>query len=623
MGCQESKTAGQPVSRTAAGTLLGLQQLSTDAARCKSTSVPWSYLTKSLEIQTPLAQRKTSSEVALCFEGGGLKALTVYAGLTTAMLAAGKKYKGHSPKLGDSGLYDRFGHISSVSGGTWFAASLIYSEHFARLIDNMASMHDKAGAQFDEGWTQRWRKQSSGQSTILPKLEDLIREVHSNFGEKAEMTLMTLAELRHFFNEEKHMHARFSWTSLTEELLECTADLPPALQAGSKHVMPWSRDKLWLVNHVVVTPTDGSYMKLPPFEAVPVRAHMFQTFGIGGASYTLDGSGAEAVNKYPLFLPAAFAVKLGSGPSQCGPCFYSVVNALPPLQYKGTVINHCVSKTSSACSYTSADSSFDQPEHVGKMPVSGLSSASSAAGAWVHCLPATVVSFVQGASGGQFMPFVSTAAESGQAFGHAQDLVDMAYAEGPTQKHIDALAKAGVCGLGDAGFVDSTGVAGAIARGAREVVVFLSDNKPKGLTQLFEGRDSTTTTNIVSTINIAFGDDRLTVFSQPTATQVMEAYESNAHNREGLFFEALKIKNAKHVLAVKVGSITCTTADAKWYGIIPGQTIKVHVVSIETNVQIFFEDFFLYDEVVQEIVNCIMDDANASVVSDIVLPMFL
>merc|ERR1712146_751657 len=76
-----------------------------------------------------------------------------------------------------------------------------------------------------------------------------------------------------------------------------------------------------------------------------------------------------------------------------------------------------------------------------------------------------------------------------------------------------------------------------------------------------------------------------------------------------------EVSNANHVLAVKVGSITCTTADAKWYGIAPGETVKVHVICVETNAKIFFEDFFIYNDVVQEIVDCIMSDANASVVS--------
>jgi hypothetical protein len=201
-------------------------------------------------------------------------------------------------------------------------------------------------------------------------------------------------------------------------------------------------------------------------------------------------------------------------------------------------------------------------------------------------------------------------------------MINHAHVDGPFQESVDALAKAHVHGLADAGFVDSTGVAGAIARGATEVVVFMSDEKPKGLTQLFQGRDRATTTNMVSTVSNLFGDDNLTVFSKPTANEVMSAYEDEGLNKEDLSFHTLELSNAKHVLATKVGNITCTTADAKWYGIGPGKTVKVHVVAVETNAKIFFEDFFVYNEVVQEIVDCITSDANASIVSGSVLPLF-
>merc|ERR1719356_1398909 len=195
------------------------------------------------------------------------------------------------------------------------------------------------------------------------------------------------------------------------------------------------------------------------------------------------------------------------------------------------------------------------------------------------------------------MPFVSNASE-GQAFRQGQDIVNQAYLKGPSQKSVDALAKAHVHGLGDAGFVDSTGVAGAIARGAKEIVVFMSDEKPLGLTQLFAGRNRATTTNMVSTVSNLFGDDNLTVFSEPTAEEVMGTYEDEGLNREGLLFQALEVSNPNHVLGMKVGSITCTTADAKWYGIAPGETVKVHVICVETNAKIFFEDFFIYNDVV-------------------------
>jgi hypothetical protein len=369
------------------------------------------------------------------------------------------------------------------------------------------------------------------------------------------------------------------------------------------------------------TPTEGSKMAMFPFEQVPARTHVVSV-GAEGASYAVK---AESKEKLPTFLPAAFSVKLGSGSSQSAPSFYSVLDALPQLQYEGNAIKHsflcaCTCETVYATAASCARCTSDQLKFAGKLPVSGLSSASSAAGGWVHCLPPALVNVAQSFTRAQFMPFVSSASE-GQAFTQGQDIVDMAYLEGSSQESIDALAKNHVHGLADAGIVDSTGVAGAIARGASEVVVFMSDQKPKGLTQLFAGRSSSTTSSMVSTVSNLFGDDQLTVFSKPTADEVMGAYEDGT-KKDGLMFQALELSNTKHVLAMKVGTIACTTADAKWYGIAPGKEIKVHVICVETNVQIFFENFFRYNEVVQEIMDCIMSEENASIVSGTILPMF-
>lgn len=627
MGCQQSKAAPvtEPARSSAAGALSTDQALPVTASPCDV--LPQLSVVDVLEPEfeaspdhaSGCVQHATVRDVAVCFEGGGLKALSAYTGLTTALLAAGKKYKHLEPKLEESGIYAKFGQVSSVSGGTWFAASLIYSERFARLIEDMASAHESAGAQFDKGWTQQWQKQTSGNSKFAESIEDMLRQMHSTFGETAEKALTTLVEMKHFF-----IDGAFNWTNLTQQLLESTAGISPDLQAGSKDIMSWSRDKLWLVNHVVATPTNGSRFKTFPLEKLPVRTRFFATsLGATGISYAIQKQVEEF---YPSFLPAAYTVKLGSGPSHPAPSFYSAID-VPQSQYQGIGFKHslpccCCCETSSATSATCIDcGATGHLKYVGQLPVSGLSSASSAAAGWAQCLPPSVLNITEELVGAQFMPFVSLTTE-GDAFRQGQDLVSMACEEGSSQKTVDALAKAHVCGLADAGFVDDTGVAGAIARGAKEVVVFLTDEKLTGLTQLFEGRDTSTTTSALNTVNALFGDDHLTVFSQPTASEVREAYERDDANKNGLSIQSLKITNAKHISAMKVGSINCATADAKWFGIVAGQAIKVHFVSVESNAPILFGDFFAYEEFVQEIVDCIMDDVNAPIVSGTMLPMF-
>merc|ERR1712151_1320408 len=120
------------------------------------------------------------------------------------------------------------------------------------------------------------------------------------------------------------------------------------------------------------------------------------------------------------------------------------------------------------------------------------------------------------------MPVVA-ATPDGLAFREAQALVEKLYNEGATKNNLDAVAKAGVHGLGDAGQVENTGVAGAIARGATEVVVFLCNHTPENLTQLFEG-ECDLAPSAFALGHSLFGDNTLPIFNNPQAKEVLEAY---------------------------------------------------------------------------------------------------
>ena len=89
--------------------------------------------------------------LALALEGGGFRALTNCAGLTAGLLAAT-----FSLDLESSELHESVRWVSSVSGGSWFAASLIYSRDFRNMVERMARDPDGAGATFDAGWTSKW-----------------------------------------------------------------------------------------------------------------------------------------------------------------------------------------------------------------------------------------------------------------------------------------------------------------------------------------------------------------------------------------------------------------------------------------------------------------------------------
>jgi len=142
---------------------------------------------------------------------------------------------------------------------------------------------------------------------------------------------------------------------------------------------------------------------------------------------------------------------------------------------------------------------------------------------------------------------------------------------------------------------------------------------PAYLTQLFEGNSGFG----VSVAHVLFGDTPLPIFREPSAGTVTEAYNGK-HVPGVVRFQPMCLPDTnKHLDGVKVGTIRCITADAKWFGIEAGKEIIVHVISVECNLQIFFADFYRYNELVQDIVNCIMCPKNETLLANTVLPLFL
>ena len=84
--------------------------------------------------------------MALALGGGGFLSTTDMAGLTAGLLSVlmtkdaslgAKKDKGED-SLVESGLFSRVETINSISGGSWFASKLIYSEQYRRMIEELA-----------------------------------------------------------------------------------------------------------------------------------------------------------------------------------------------------------------------------------------------------------------------------------------------------------------------------------------------------------------------------------------------------------------------------------------------------------------------------------------------------
>ncbi len=85
------------------------------------------------------------ANVSLALGGGGFLSTAEMTGFTAGLLSVlmkkndslGAKNNGEDSLL-ESGLFSRVESINSISGGSWFASKLIYSEQYRRMIEELA-----------------------------------------------------------------------------------------------------------------------------------------------------------------------------------------------------------------------------------------------------------------------------------------------------------------------------------------------------------------------------------------------------------------------------------------------------------------------------------------------------
>jgi len=401
------------------------------------------------------------------------------------------------------------------------------------------------------------------------------------------------------------------------------------LVAGTEDVLSWSRGKVWVVNHVVAAPTEGKTINVLGLEDMPIRTHLCgcgdQT-GIASTYYALEKGTEEG---QPSFLPAAFAVTFGAGPASAAPAAYCNVEALQQIKYKRDRISfesscRCGFDRIKEVSHCTRCGLNNLTTYAGNLPINGILSASSAAGGFLNCLPDVVYNLSDQLTM-QLMPFVSNA-PNGLAFQGGNDLLNAVYTQGATQETLKAFADAAALGLADGGIVEDTGIAGAVARGAREVVALMCNRPYHGeyknlprLTSLFAGVGRIEP----SVSNTIFGDEVAPTFSWPLNDMVIRAYNGEHVNSDAMAFKEFHVPQCDQLHGLKVGTIKCTTADSKHFGIKGGETVTVHIISLESHTGVFFDEPHRYNVLVQEVVECILDERNQDLVSGTLLPIFV
>eukprot|EP00927_Polykrikos_kofoidii_P035543 TRINITY_DN30100_c0_g1_i1.p1 TRINITY_DN30100_c0_g1~~TRINITY_DN30100_c0_g1_i1.p1 ORF type:complete len:624 (+),score=90.95 TRINITY_DN30100_c0_g1_i1:47-1873(+) len=540
---------------------------------------------------------KGSTGAALALEGGGYRALSCDAGLIAGLLAACVKSNASmcSPSIFNSGLLDRFGIVSSVSGSSWFAAELIYSKRFVSLVEGIAAAPQTATAQFNQQWMGAWLSATRVNGTAYNLLLTLVRKL---LGALPSEDLQLFLYFR---------MTGLTWDNWVKVLLESTSgitgdvlmgSLPTGEVAGNADVDEawWASGKTFLVDHAVLMPakTRGELATIARGALLPIPR----------VGYVADG----ALSDPPLYIPAVFSVTVGTGVNSSAPVPYVSPTAVDPslhFRYSGVEIPLILKPSGESTPLVAFGGNFTASG--GATPLINAVSASSAfLGNWA--VGGRLEQEVAALLGAEFTPWAVSEGGS-KAFQQAGDLIKRLVGPfGVNTKSVDALADAKIRGVVDAGFTDGTGIAHAVAAGATDVLVVLNSNATNDATyveRMFLG-------GYQPDVDAA---PLFPVFGQPSGTEVARHFET---------FHTMEIPaSSKFLKLIAVGVIEAVTVNNSFFGVEGGRHVTLSIVNIGSSLTIGgTQDFYDYGTLLQEIVETLISDANIPFVRDVFLPLF-
>jgi len=205
------------------------------------------------------------ANVALSLGGGGFLSTTEMSGFTAGLLAYAMKHdktnaliRSDSPLL-ESDLFGGVKSINSISGGSWFAALLIYSEKYRTTTESLAKTYiqsphpDRAIAEvsktFREGdsFTKLVdRAESTAAKLLGPKLDFILNLINADISERLKQLLGLLLVVSR--NQDKPIN----WKTFIDDFV--LDDIK-----GTKFkddVQEWAKGKTWRIIVTAVTPKE-------------------------------------------------------------------------------------------------------------------------------------------------------------------------------------------------------------------------------------------------------------------------------------------------------------------------------------------------------------------------------
>jgi len=560
--------------------------------------------------------------MALTLEGGGFKALASFVGFTAGLLAA----RPEAALGGKEGLFSRVVNISSNSGGSWFASMLIYSSRFETLIKEIAKAPGDKDMFYDH-FLLPFLKSLTGTMTVHPRFMDVPKALHKvGSGYPLGYVLEILLELIFFVG------TTTNWEKFVATLLK-TAGITEDQEFGSA-VNAWAQGKVWRVAVSILSSGGTGPGTCQGWECLGNDTVVINATYPDVLGYRATGVESSIL---PNSIPAGFSIKLGAGTDSTAPQSFctggdGMCGALK-FNYSGGEIG-----LSKEHALSPAMNDFHAyASSAGKLPIASIVSASSAfLGGLVSVSSpvdsntntgladtmamaknvATLAGLVLGLSLQDMNSLKKdifdmlatdsavwgTSRPNGTAFAKGREWHDRAVKDKAQIKLEDLKEMAGdsMHAVVDGGMGDNTGIGGAVANGATEIVVMLDTFD--SLWSMFAGWEFTE--SVLPPANTCpFCDVNHKAFAEDY-NDVTKQFKQTA-------WHLAQPSGSKAGLAdVYVGTIEATTVRNKYLGIRAGRRIVMHVVGAETKLGVGGYDYKDFSEMVSQVARTFQLPAN-------------
>lgn len=533
-------------------------------------------LRRTIKNQNCVDDVSTNRVLGVAFAGGGFRAHSIHTGIVSALI------KGK----GLQGLFKNVDHLSSNSGGSWFAAQLLHSSKFNKMIEDISASKSFAGEEYMINFIKPMEESFNKITKPLPPLPivDTLLDFDSLLGE------IVFA-----------IKSGLDWTNFIQRVITSTTDdFDPKKSLKDSKSLSWCSGKTWSIVGGVSTALSSDF---------PI------IYGVK-SPYSIHGTSVVETNEYtpPIFSPFAFHVSLtdNSRGIDNSP-FRGCSKTTQTLRMKYAVRERTLLSSEFGPIKNQSDTSTEgdlcpwSDSRTNQVRLIDAISASSSAGG-ILSIPDRAPSIINDKLLELWKILTNVTAHS-----NLSENPDVAFENANTlRKSIDtsdtylsAIKDARLSVMGDGATVDGTGVNQLVANGVDNILCIIDTSKDKQFLQMFVP-DSTPVT---------------TGFSPVPLFHETQSKAEELLNQNGIYMNLPKPKFLEKFLvkSIRYAEINVNTTKSKPWGTEDEDVrqITLNVIIVDSSVSMGAIEWESYGKVVSEIQTIFQMPENANTVSKI------